>query len=231
VHKWLSIIIGIQILIWVLSGTIISLLDHNVVSGRATFSPLPPTESIGPIDTLYDPSLLVIPDNAKLESIELTRTANKLSYRVTSALGVIVFDAYSGEALRISEQQAQTRALQSYRGIAKWDSNEFLAKGSEELAAQHGQAPQWRIKFDDSINTRVYISGIDGRVLAHRNNYSQLVDFLLMLHFMDYADQHSFNNLQIRLFGFAALCFAISGLLLLKSSFSRRDFSLKGLRK
>lgn len=226
-HKWLSIIIGIQVLIWVLSGSIISLLDQDTVQGRSTYNAMPPVSAIGASPVLFDITELALPANTELQSVRLARVGNKLNYLLDSSVGTLVFNAYTGEAFGVSEAQAQQTALKSYKGTGNWVSNEYFAKGSEELVAKHGHTPQWRIEFDDSINTRVFVSGIGGRVLAHRNCYSQIVDFLLMLHFMDYADEHSFNNLQVRVVAFAALWLAISGLLLVQSSFSRRDFGLK----
>jgi len=35
-HKWLGLLIGLQVLVWVLSGAIISLLDARTVSGGLT---------------------------------------------------------------------------------------------------------------------------------------------------------------------------------------------------
>ena len=226
-HKWLSIIIGIQVLIWVLSGSIISLLDQDMVKGRNTLNALPPVSAIGHTRELFNITELSIPANTELQSVRLARVGDSLYYFLESLDATLVFNAHTGETFSIDEAQAQQTAIQSYKGKGAWVSNEYFANGSEELAAKHGRTPQWRIEFDDSIKTRVFVSGIDGRVLAHRNGYSQVVDFLLMLHFMDYPDEHSFNNLQIRVVAFAALWLAISGLLLVQSSFNRRDFGLK----
>ncbi len=37
IHKWLSVLIGVQVLVWVLSGLVISLLDHDLVDARTSF--------------------------------------------------------------------------------------------------------------------------------------------------------------------------------------------------
>jgi hypothetical protein len=52
-----------------------------------------------------------------------------------------------------------------------------------------------------------------------------------MLHFMDYARTHSFNNPQIIVVGFLTLWLALSGLLLVITSFTRRDFTWRGLTR
>ena len=35
-HKWLGLVIGAQLVIWLLSGTLISFIDQQTVSGAAT---------------------------------------------------------------------------------------------------------------------------------------------------------------------------------------------------
>ena len=74
--------------------------------------------------------------------------------------------------------------MASYRESGSLISSKYLLDGSEEVA---NAGAVWRVAFDDGIATRVYISALDGAVLAHRNRYWKVVDFLLMLHFMDYT--------------------------------------------
>jgi Na(+)-translocating NADH:ubiquinone oxidoreductase F subunit len=117
---------------------------------------------------------------------------------------------------------AEEIATKSYRGNGHVSSSERLDSGSNEVRAV--KAPVWRVDFEDSLATRVYVTAEDGQLLAHRNNRWKAVDFLLMLHFMDYVRADSFNNLQIIIVGFGTLWIALSGLLLVFYSFSRSDF-------
>ena len=112
--------------------------------------------------------------------------------------------------------------MASYSGEGNSLSTQELQQGSDEMRG----APDalWRIDFSDPLNTRVYVSAEDGRVLAHRNDRWELLDFLLMLHFMDYIRADSFNNPQNIIIGFATLWLAFSGLILVFYSFSRKDF-------
>jgi len=105
-------------------------------------------------------------------------------------------------------------------------SSAYLEQGSEEV---HKAGAVWRIDFDDGLATRVYLSARDGSVVAHRNRYWKVVDFLLMLHFMDYVRAHNFNNPQIIAIGFLTLWLTISGLLLVRTTFKRGDFTWRGL--
>jgi len=221
-HKWLSILIGLQGVIWVSSGMIISLLDQQIVAGRTTKQTLPASPPLGIISTLVPLHTLDLDIGEGVTSVRLERALNRLIYRVDTKVGARTFDAQTGALFSISTEQASQIAKASYSGPGMLVNTEYFHQGSAEV---HKAGAVWRADFDDQLATRVYISALDGSLVAHRNRYWKVVDFLLMLHFMDYARAHHFNNPQIIVIGFLALWLSISGLLLVKTSFTRRDFS------
>lgn len=222
-HKWLSLVLGAQVLVWLLTGALISLLDSQTVGGRLTRQPPAqpiPLAQYGSLVPLEELSIL----SDTLRTVELTSLLAQPVYRLTEADSRQLFDARSGQAQVIDRELVERIANASYRGEGLLQAGEKLAQGSEEMRGVSG--PMWRLDYDDPLATRVYVSAEDGRVLAHRNDQWQLFDFLLMLHFMDYGRDDHFNNPQIIVFGFATLWLALSGLILLFYSFSRRDFRL-----
>ena len=227
-HKWLGTIIGLQILIWVISGTIISLLDQQIVGGRSTKQAVPQSQPLGNAVDVVPLHTLNLGDDQSIVSVSLERVASQLIYRIKTTTQTRSYDANTGALFTLEHLPASQIALASYRGPGSLISSEYLLEGSEEV----GKADAlWRFDFDDDIATRVYISALDGSVLAHRNCYWKVVDFLLMLHFMDYFSANHFNNPQIIIIGFLALWLTMSGLLLVKRNFSRRDFTWRGLTR
>ena len=231
-HKWLSIVIGLQVVIWVTSGTIISLLDQQIVTGRSTLQSKPEKQSLTPLTThiaeLVPLSSLELDPAQTITAVSLERVVSKLIYRITTRSGTKTFDAETGASFALTDSQAKRLATTSYGGAGSLLTSEYLANGSEEV---HKAGAVWRVAFDDGIATRVYLSALDGSVVAHRNRYWKVVDFLLMLHFMDYLRAHHFNNPQIIIIGFLALWLTISGLLLVKTNFTRRDFTWRGFTR
>ena len=221
-HKWLSIIIGIQILIWVASGLIISLLDHQIASGRASKQSPQPIMPVGAVTNLVPIDSLKLNSSKPIIRISLERAASNLIYRIVAHDGTQTFDAITGQKFSLSPEIAQTLALQSYKGDGQPTATSYRAKGSQEV---HSAGAVWQVDFDDKLATSVYLSALDGSVVAHKNQYSAIVDFMLMLHFMDYARSHNFNNPQIIIISFLALWLSLSGLILVKSSFRRKDFA------
>lgn len=227
-HKWLGLVIGAQLIIWLLSGTIISLIDKDEVSGNLTRTVPDIVPVTLPSDSLYPVSRLPLTQST-VQSITLKSLLQRPVYRVAQDDAIVLFDARTGDKLFINQQLAERIARDSYRGTGQMATSQRLESGSNEVRDVLG--PVWRVDFDDSLRTRAYVSAEDGQLLAHRNSRWKAVDFLLMLHFMDYVRADSFNNPQIIIVAFGTLWIAISGLLLIFYSFSRNDFLwLPGLK-
>ena len=227
-HKWLGIVIGLQVLIWVTSGMIISLLDQKIVAGRSTKQAVPAKQVLGNAADLVPLPMLKLSVDEPIISVRLERVVSQLVYRIKTTTQTQSYNAETGAVFKLEQQYASQVALQSYGGHGSLINSNYLSDGSEEVP---GAGAVWRIDFDDGVATRVYISALDGSVVAHRNRYWKVVDFLLMLHFMDYFRAHHFNNPQIIIIGFLALWLTISGLLLVKANFRRRDFTWRGLTR
>jgi len=227
-HKWLTLVIGVQLIIWLVTGTVISFINQEDVGGGTTRQVVTGGKLLVSPDDLFPSRQLPIA-NETINSIALERLLDRPVYRVEKAGTAILFDAASGVEVVVNKQLAEEIARSSYVGDGEIVGSELLALGSNEVRDFHGAI--WRVNTDDDLATRVYVSPVDGRVLAHRNSSWKVVDFLLMLHFMDYFKEDSFNNPQIIIVGFGTLWIAISGLLLIFFSFSRSDFVwLPGLR-
>lgn len=220
-HKWLTLVIGIQLIVWLLTGTIISFVDQSEVSGAVTRS----TSTQETLSTIAGPLFPIseLPlGNTAVSTISFERVLGRPTYRISQGDSGALFDAYNGKRIEIDKAVAEAIAVASYLGGGQLVSSERLERGSIEVRATSG--PVWRVDFEDALATRVYLSAEDGQLLAHRNSRWKLVDFLLMLHFMDYVRADSFNNPQIIVIGFGTLWIALSGLLLIYFSFSRSDF-------
>lgn len=222
-HKWLGLLVGIQFVIWVLSGLLINLVDQEEASGvvshrpKSAPSPLAEAGPIVPLSALADSVEFV-------DSVSLSQFITGPVYRVGTGANALLYDATLGERIRIDRSMAEDIASESYGGAALPLSITRLGSGTDEVRGVPG--PIWQVQYDDHLKTRIYISENDGTVLAHRNNRWELKDFLLMLHFMDYVrtDDFNTNTPQIIVFGIATLWLAISGSLLVINSFSRADF-------
>ena len=215
-HRWLGLLIFIQVLIWVGSGFIISLLDAETAAGGTLR--LPPPEPV----PLAGAALLPISDlpieRAGLETVGLIRVDGTAVYRLVSDQGVRLIHAQSGQPFTVDPAMAERIARRSYSGDGG-TLGVIRLENPGELVNFEGAA--WQVAFDDALGTRAYVDARDGRLLAHRNDRSALLEWLLRLHFMDYDGGHDFNHPLIVGAAFATLWLAVSGILLLISSLRR----------
>ncbi|MBY4636166.1 PepSY domain-containing protein [Sphingopyxis sp. XHP0097] len=215
IHKWVGLILGIQFLLWALSGSVMALLDKDAVGGHggqmAHTHPLP--------EGAYF-NLANLPDDKAIVGIVLRDLGARPVYEIRTRTGVQLFDATSGDEIHVDGDLA--RHVASMMNDAPIRSASVLPKPN--LEARDHEGAMWRIDFDDEENSSAYVSLDTARFLVMRGDTWRTWDFFWMLHNMDYIDRKSFNHPLIIFMAFGVLWLSGTGFYLLFKSFSRADF-------
>ncbi len=208
-HRWLGLILAVQVLLWMTSGVIMSWFPIEQVRGETAASIEAPVELAA---KSYFPPGGVIADSVHATDVRLKSWQGRSVYVVTGENGRALFDADSGEKLSpLPEDLARKVAESDFRGEGDLKRVTLMNNPPAEF---RGPRPVWRAEFSDADATRLYISPETGEVLARRNRIWRLYDFFWMLHIMDYEERENFNNPLIRAFAVTGLLFALSGLFL-----------------
>ncbi len=218
IHKWVGLLVGLQLLLWMLSGLVMGLLPQDLVKGnhnRAAVAPALPLGGIGP-------PVQPISSQA-MRSATLTYFMGEPVMRVVTDEGISLRNAETGELILIDKARAIALAKSDYSGPGKVVSADRMEAPFQDLRKHTG--PVWRIRFDDAENSTLYLSAEDGRMLERRNAYWQVFDFFWMLHTMDYQGRDNFNNSLVITVALFALWIGISGLVVWFDSFKRADFA------
>lgn len=216
VHKWVGLILGIQFVLWSVSGAMMALLDSEKVGGHS--SPEPERAAAA------WPSGLDLPAaRGPVTGLTLRRIAGRPVYEVRDGAGFRLLDAQSGETVVIGAALAERIARQAFHHKAPVRSVERLDKPN--LEARDHSGPMWRIDFADEENSSSYISVETGRPLVNRGDTWRTWDFFWMLHNMDYVNRSSFNHPLIIFVAFGVLWLSFTGFYLLFKSFRRREFN------
>lgn len=225
-HRWIGLVLGVQLLLWMLSGLVMGLLPHHLVTGKhyrtAEARPTPLEQYSDELQNIENK--LAAFSKEPILSISLKEFEHTPVYRVVRASGATLYDAQTAQTIEISEAVARRVAKADYPGAAKISSVSHLERPS--LATRAHKDAVWRVNFDDAERTSLYISANDGRVLERRNTYWRVFDFFWMLHIMDYQNRSDFNNALVIIASLILLWMAISGLLLWWDSFQREDFAI-----
>lgn len=213
VHKWLALIVGIQIVLWVTGGVVMSVLPIERVRGEHNIAVTEP--AVLPMEQLLAPG--EISRRAMLgpiREVTLETWLGRPVYHFERVQGpVVMADAVSGEVLSpIDEAMAVRVARADFAGDAEIEAVEFFAEPTWEFRRAE---PAWRISFADGEGTRLYVSPATGKVTARRNDTWRFYDFFWMLHIMDYDEREDFNHPLLIAFAAFSLVTVLAGLLLL----------------
>lgn len=218
IHKWIGLLIGLQLVLWMCSGLVMSLLDAERVKGSEFRAP-PVAKKLWPENALSADRVLAT-TAAPVFAISTGWLLDQPVYRLAGETGVKMVDALNGNGVEISADLAQRLAVSSYTGPGRPGRAE-LVEPSLETRAHKGKV--WRVDFADAEDTSVYLSQ-QGDVLEHRNQTWRLFDFFWMLHIMDYYERKDFNNVLVVSTAVGGLWLALTGTWLLITSFRLAEF-------
>lgn len=216
IHKWVGLILGLQFVIWTISGSIMALLDMDKVGGHSMAGPV---EVISPWPAAMVPAASL----GSVEQITLRRVLDRPVYEVVKGGGLHLLDATNGRPLVVDAAMAGAIAKSAFHHDAPIRSIEHLEK--KNLEAREHEGPMWRINFADEENSSSYVSATSGRPLVNRGDTWRTWDFVWMLHNMDYVNRTSFNHPLIIFVAFCTLWMSCTGFYLLFKSFRRREFN------
>jgi hypothetical protein len=217
-HKWIAWVIGLQALLWMISGLYMTAIDIDTIHGDHLAQPDPSPLSLSvPLVDLD----AIASRYGGMTSFRLKRLLGREVYELHHAKGIALVDARTGEDLGVlDEARIRELATAYYTGIAPVHSIEKLAKAPAEVSNR--PVPLWRVEFADRNETTLYVSATNGDLLAKRHDLWRWFDFFWMLHIMDYDERSDANNALLRVSGAIGLLFAVTGVWLLFYSFKRR---------
>ena len=230
IHKWVGLVIGLQFLLWAISGTAMALLAMDEVSGgELAEHAAPPIPAGGRAWSRVQQELA----SQSVQQLSLRALGPRQVIEVKTATGVRLFDAIDGAAVVIDRQSAAAIAAVAHPNRAA--VKQVVALSEVGLAVRDHELPIWQVDFRDAPNSSYFVSGTTGAILERRNDSWRWWDFFWMLHNMDYAERTSFNHPLIITVGFAMAWLATTGFWLLFRTMWRHDFAairrLSGTRR
>lgn len=207
IHRYLGLFLGIQFLIWTISGLYFSWTNIDEIHGdqfkNLEYQPKAYKDFISP-------SELGIAEGIK--TIEIRDINNTPYYWVNQKQ---LYNAVSGN---IKSNITQEDALH----IAKNHMKENLDMAEIELIKSVGNHHEYRekllpayvISYHGNDALKAYVSQNDGTFQTVRHRGWRWFDFLWMTHTMDYQSRDNFNNIILRTFSLLGLITVLSGFLL-----------------
>jgi uncharacterized iron-regulated membrane protein len=215
VHKWLALVVGLQALIWTISGMYMVTVHIDYIHGDH----LVRAPEQRPFDTheLLAPTA-VTSALSGVKGVRLSRLVDRPAYVVETENGSHLFDAKTGAKLSpIDEATVRTMAARLMAEDRKITKVTLLQESPLEV--QTRKPPLWRVDFSGWDKPAFYFSPATGEFLSRRHEAWRVFDFMWMLHIMDYDDRQNMNNWLLRPMTWGAALMALTGAWLLWWSF------------
>ena len=216
-HKWLGLFIGLQVVIWSLSGLYMTFVHIDTIHGDHLIRPTPPAQV--DVRELIDP--LGVAATYQAGAVRLGWMSEQPIYVVRNIAGEKAIDARNGRDVAApTEQQIRAIATATYTGSEPIASAQLITDIPGEIRGR--KPPLWRVEFDHWNKPTLYFSPVTGELVSRRHELWRIFDFVWMLHIMDYETRDNVNNSLLRSFTWGALVMALSGFWMLIYAFPRK---------
>lgn len=192
IHKWLALLMAIQIIFWFVSGLFFAVFPIERVRSEHMMAKSEPA----PIElAVAAAGLGRLADGGVTQAakVEVRSLLGRPVALVTQGEGrPRLFDLASATQLSpLPAALAVEVAERDHAGAKTAGSVVMVTKNSPEY---RGALPAWRVNFDDGANRALYVAADTGTVTARRSTLWRTFDFLWSLHIMDFKEHEDFNT-------------------------------------
>ena len=224
-HKWLGLFVGLQVIIWSLTGLYMTAVHIDIIHGDHLIRPAPVRSA--DVSQLRDPLAAVASNGAS--GARLIWVGDRPAYALTGEAGEKVVDAVSGRPVAPpDEAKIRSIAKSTYKGNEEIASAALINEIPGEIRGR--KPPLWRVEFDHWNKPTLYFSPTTGELVTRRHELWRIFDFAWMLHVMGYEDRDDVNNGFLRVFTWGAVLMALSGAWLLVYAFPKKKKKKKAVR-
>ncbi len=216
-HKWLGLFVGLQVVIWSLTGLYMTAIHLDIIHGDHLIRETPPNAT--DVSQLRDPVAVAAESGAN--GARLAWVRGRPAYIVSTESGEKVLDAVSGAPITPpGEAEIRSIAKSTYIGKEGITSSVLITEIPGEIRGR--KPPLWRVEFDHWNKPTLYFSPATGELVTRRHELWRIFDFFWMLHVMGYEDRDNVNNGFLRVLTWGALLLVLSGAWMLLYSFHRK---------
>ena len=186
-HRYLSIFVSIQLLLWTISGIYFAYNKIELVRGEQYRLPK---------NVEYR-----IFDRLGISIIETIEYGEK-SYK-TYPDGNLIKPLTKEEAIKITSQKTTLNPLEVSLVTELYPGAEY-----------RGSLPVYKVKTDTKDDINVYVGYMTGDIGSIRSDSWRIWDLMWSLHIMVYRERDNINNILLRILSILALVTSLSGIFL-----------------
>jgi len=210
-HNVLGLIVGAQVVLWVVSGLYFSLRpieevrgDHLRSSAQQLVTELP--ESAAPVNAV----LAAVGE--PVMALKVKPWLGRAVWEVETQSGKALYDAETSAALSpVTEEDARRVAEAGWAGEGALARLTLVDSAPREAGRGFGRA-MWRAEFEGADTATFWIDPQAGDVAAVRTAWWRTFDLFWGLHIMDWTNRETISSWWMKLFSFGALMLSLAGI-------------------
>jgi uncharacterized iron-regulated membrane protein len=227
IHKWASLIVGVQLVFWALSGFYMVAVDIDIIHGDMLVKNM--NEPVGRGISQALPLGQVVKQHPGAKNITLKTVMDQPVYLVKGGEKFHLLDASTGNSLSpLNKQRAIQIAQYHYAGEGEIGSVEFV-ESDPPSEIKSMRLPVWRVNFNDGWGSSFYIDPDTGGFAKRRHTLWRVFDFVWMFHILDFEERENVNNNLLRVISLLGVLLGLSGIWLLFYSFKKKHVEGDGV--
>jgi uncharacterized iron-regulated membrane protein len=212
VHKWITLVVGIQVLFWVVGGLVMTAIPISTVRSEHHVAEIAPAPlPLGSVLSVAEAARRagLVPTEAVLKSGPRGPT---WVFKIGKGDPVAVSAVTGRRFAPLTARDARAVAQAAYKGGGRAVSATLLPLAPEETGKS---GPLWRVDFDDAEKTTFYLAPDTAEVVSKRSDVWRFYDFFWRLHIMNLENGSNFNHPLIVVTTILTLSMVISGIIML----------------
>jgi len=206
-HKYLSLVISIQLLLWTVSGIYFAFNKIELVRGEQYLI----EQKVSKLN------LKEVESSFSGKNVNFVRRLDEWIIKVETDSGFTYTDLQGQNLDELNAEEVREVVRQSTNLIPLMAQR--IDKPEIRAEFRGRNLPIFKVATSTTDNINVYVDAFTGEVTAIRSDSWRIWDFLWGAHIIDYSERENINNFLIKILSILALISSLSGIVLFFKTF------------
>ena len=206
-HKYLSLVISIQLLLWTVSGIYFAFNKIELVRGEQYLI----EQKVSKLN------LKEVESSFSGKNVNFVRRLDEWIIKVETDSGFSYTDLQGQNLDELNAEEVREVVRQSTTLIPLMAQR--IDKPEIRAEFRGRNLPIFKVATSTTDNINVYVDAFTGEVTAIRSDSWRIWDFLWGAHIIDYSERENINNFLIKILSILALISSLSGIVLFFKTF------------
>ena len=213
-HKYLSLAISIQLLLWTISGIYFAFNKIELIRGEQYLLE----------QEISDVSLDEMKNTFNAKNLSILKRLDQWIIKVEDGAGVYYTDLNGNKLTSLTREQVKL-AVKGQTSLTPVNVTR-ITSSSEGSEFRGRELPLFKVTTSSEDEVNVYVDAVSGEVKAIRSDSWRWWDLLWSLHIMDYRERENIDNFLLKIFSILALISSLSGITLFFLGLKKKEHFL-----